>query len=152
MTVNQLSVQERIAAGMIASSFLLVTLYTFLLAPASMPNQSTPSAQIEVSITGAVQNPGEYQLPQGATLSCLLDRAQPARDADLSRMRKQRKLTHGEELIIPSKKHLTIYLNGKQIEVPKGTRVCDLILWTDLDPQQAAQLTSKRRLKDGERL
>ncbi len=152
MTTDKLATHERIAAGIIGGSFLLLTLHTFLVASKPTLGQPPPPKGFEVAIIGAVTAPGDYELPVGANLKDLLELAQPTREADLSRIRKQRKLTHGEEIIIPTKQPLTIYLNGQQAQVPKGTRVRDLRLWIDLDPETTARLTSKRVLKDGEQL
>lgn len=152
MTINKLPLRERLAASLICGSFLLLSLFALLLPQTTLPRNQPTHTNLEVTILGAVMHPGDYELPPGAILHDLLELAQPTREADFSRMRRQRKLTHGEEIILPAKKPLTIYLDGKKIQVPKGTRICDLRLWIDLDPQTADQLASKRTLKDGDQL
>lgn len=153
MASDKLLLHERIAAGLISGSFLLLTLYIFLFSPLIPSSESSlPLSHLEITILGAVMHPGEYQLAMGSTLNDLLELAQPTREADLNRMRKQRKLTHGEEIHIPIKKPLNIYVNGQKAQVPRGARVCDLRLWIDLDTNIADQLTSKRRLKEGDQL
>ncbi len=152
MTESKLATHERLAALLIGSCFLLLTLHTFFLSHSPTPGNITPHTNIEVTINGAVSAAGDYELPTGTILSDLLEQAQPTRDADLSRLRTQRKLKNGEEITIPTQKKLTIYLNGEPVQIPKGTRLCDLRLWIDLDPKIADQLKAKRLLKDGEQI
>lgn len=55
---------------------------------------------IEVTITGAVENPGQYRLPSGTTVAELTKFVTFSPDANLPKIRKKR-LKHGDAIEIP---------------------------------------------------
>lgn len=59
--------------------------------------------QIEVTIEGAVEKPGTYQLERHATLKDLLTLAIPKKEAQLGRLKLTRKLSDGQIVRIQAK-------------------------------------------------
>lgn len=121
-----------------------------------LPPHYCVSQELEVIIEGAVAHPGAYQMPKGSLLKDLFAKAEPIPEADLSRMKAERKLRQGQIIRVPHRAMITIHLEGavKQsgpLRLPKGSRLCDLVdcvsfaEGADLKP-----LKKKRRLKEGE--
>ena len=60
--------------------------------------------KVSVSIRGAVDRPGKYLLPKGATLRELLLYSQLKDGADTKNINMNRKLADGESIVIPTKR------------------------------------------------
>jgi len=60
-------------------------------------------ADIEVEISGAVQNPGSYTLPEGSSIDDALQLAGVTADSDLQSLDLMKILTDGEKITVASK-------------------------------------------------
>lgn len=112
--------------------------------------------QIEVTITGAVEHPGSFQMPTGSRVADLLERAKPLPEANLSKVNLNSKLRDGRTIKIPTVPMITIYLEGAVVQpgpvlVKKGTRMEDLRHSISfLEKADLAVLGKRRKLKEGE--
>lgn len=114
------------------------------------------SQEIEVIIEGAVAHPGVHLLMRGSVLKDLLSKAEPLPEADLSRLKPERKLRPGQTIRVPQRAMITVHVEGAvkkegPIRLPKGSRLCDLadnISFTE--GANLKPLKKKRRLRDGE--
>lgn len=116
----------------------------------------TLAPEIEVTVRGAVQKPGSYQVKRGATVEEVLSQAVPMSNADMRKIKRDKILRQGQIITVPEIQMITVHLAGavdtpKTVSIPKGSVLSDLIplleFQTDANIQQ---LQKKRRLKDGE--
>ncbi len=82
--------------------------YPLLRRPAAPPVQlvSSPAAgaaaaELEVHVTGAVQQPGLYALPDGSRVADAVQAAGAADDADLDALNLAARVTDGQRLVVP---------------------------------------------------
>jgi hypothetical protein len=155
---NKLPVQEWVIVG------LILAIMTTILLVTSFNSRSTPKEvskplileEIEVKITGAIAKPGYYILPIGTTLETLLEKVEVLPEANTTRLNMKKSLRDGQKIHIQSIPTVTIYLEGAihksgPLQVPKGTRVKDLIEIADLTREaDLDSLDKKRQLKEGE--
>lgn len=112
--------------------------------------------KVEVIIQGAVEHPGVYTLTRGMLVSDLLEQAIPLAEADVKRVKLDKKLRTGQVIKVPEIKMITIQLTGAvqpphSLRVPKGTRVQDLLEKVKFQEEaDLSKLRKKRLLKDGE--
>lgn len=124
--------------------------YLHTIVPISLTNP------IEVSITGAVENPGIYSLQKGATMADLFEKAVPLSNADLQKFKLEAKLRNHRQIVVPFQKFITIYLEGEVVRsgpfsIKLGTYLNELINSGLLTPEaEAASLNKKRKLKEGD--
>jgi DNA uptake protein ComE-like DNA-binding protein len=64
------------------------------------PSKKLGRQTVLVTIRGAVQNPGEYELPLGSYVADLLKIAEPLPSADLRRLNTESKLRNGRDIYI----------------------------------------------------
>lgn len=67
-----------------------------------LPHHIMP--EIQVTVEGAVEKPGSYQVKRGTTLQEVLDLAKPLHDADLSRLKPEKKVRSGQVIKISPQK------------------------------------------------
>lgn len=70
--------------------------------PTRVAKSETP-ARITVSVSGAVNHPGEVELPSGALLAEALQKAGVKAEADVSKLNLTRPLQDGDKINVPSK-------------------------------------------------
>ena len=107
---------------------------------------------VEISVVGEVENPGSKKVPRGCTVEEVLKIARLLPEADVSKLKKLSKVRPGQIIEIPSATHLTIFIEGNSIKVPRGTRINELPALLKLNKEASHNLRSKRKLKDGESL
>jgi DNA uptake protein ComE-like DNA-binding protein len=111
---------------------------------------------IKISIEGAVEHPGSYNFKKGARVKDALAEAKPLPEADLKRINLEAKLRKGQIIHLPKIELLTIYIQGAvdkpgALQVPKGTRLIDLIKTVSFPKNAVLEpLQKKRRLRDNE--
>lgn len=114
------------------------------------------AATLSVAVTGAVEKPGSYQLPKDALIHDLIIQAKPLPNANLKKINPNKMLKNGQTIHIPQIEEITIYLEGAvkrqgPYQVPKGTRLSDLPMFIEYEPDaNLKSLNKKRRLKDNE--
>lgn len=116
----------------------------------------TLAQEVEVTVEGAVEKPGSYQVQRGATLREVLSQAVPTRHADLKRLKLDKTVRQGQVIKVPEYQMIAVHLKGavvspQTLSLPKGSRLSDLIPLLEFEPDaNVKQLQKKRRLKDGE--
>ncbi len=116
----------------------------------------TVEKPISISIEGAVQKPGIYSVLPGTRLGDAVKKSHPKRFANLRSLDLEQPVEMDLALHISELASIRVHIMGAveypvELEVPSGTRLCDLkskIHYTPLaDP---SFLKSRRLLKDGE--
>lgn len=148
-----------IVAVLLAFSWLAVATWgTFSDHEVVGPLKAQEQKTVHVWIEGAVQFPGLYAFDKGAVLGDLLDQAVPRQEADLRRFKRTTLLQQGKKVVVPFKENISVYIAGevscpRWVQVPKGTRLCDLAQYLSSDLLHEIDrkpLGKQRYLKDGE--
>lgn len=152
-----------------AAILLIVTLLAILTVLALGKDQATlpkhlnaphfiTTNEIEVWIEGAVENPGYYKVKRGTCIKGVLELATCKQEADLRKVKLQKKLRNGQIIKIPQKEMITIFVEGevehpKTISLQKGSQVKELIpMLIFTSKANVEKLNRKRKLKDGEKI
>src|SRR5581483_12049016 len=121
----------------------------------TLPPRATKTAttQITVSISGAVKQPGSYQLEGGARLSDVLQQAGGVNpNADLSQINFTRPLTNGEQIVIPTIAPIVKTAAIPSASTPVATQIVKLNLNTatleELDALPGIGPTLAQRILD----
>ena len=120
------------------------------------PAHEVVKTDIEVFIEGFIEQPGKYVVKRGTTLKELLERAKLKPHADLRRLNLQRVLKKGQKIKVAGFKMIQVILNfedgaKKELEVKKGTKLCDLPeIYSFEEGINLQKLKKKRLLKEGE--
>lgn len=109
MSSPQLAPHEKICAGLLIGALVFFFSLAYIRTPLeTAADRWSPhhlkSTTIEVTIQGAVANPGTYMIDRGSTVEALLELAQPLPEADLSKVKTTMKLYQHKKVIIPCKK------------------------------------------------
>lgn len=113
---------------------------------------------IEVSIEGAVANPGVYTIPLGSTYSDLFELASPLPFADLRRINLKVSLKSGRRVVVKSLPTIEIEVSGAverpgKVVVPKGACMFDLARYVIVRGNADVSLFEGRRvLKNGDKV
>ena len=118
----------------------------------------TIEPMVTVSIEGAVLKPGSYSVSSGTRLGEVIKKSRPKRFADLRSVDAAVLVDANISLFIAELSTIRVRIlgpgvDGADLEVPAGTRVCDLrskIQWFPMADR--AVLKSRRLLKDGEEI
>ncbi|MCE2983634.1 MAG: SLBB domain-containing protein [Parachlamydia sp.] len=112
---------------------------------------------VEVTVQGAVEKPGVYELNKGRKIKDLWLLCGPLPEADLKGFKPNSYLRDGQTLKVPAKEMITIYLKGAvsketSLQVEKGTRLYELKDKIEFLPQADFEKmkNSRRLLKDQE--
>lgn len=149
---------EWILAGSL--SFLLLSVIVVSKIRSSQLTLDLPpkAPEIDVVIDGFVAKPGVYQIAAGAPLGEVLRKARPKRFADLSSLDLNALVKEPVHHKIGKLEVLRVSLEGAitnpgVIEVPVGSRICDLKKFISLSQEADASFLKKRRLlKEGEKI
>lgn len=157
---TQLAIHEWLAILIIAFTFCLfgiIAVYDD--EPPAAPigaGRKMVKETILVTIRGAIELPGSYELPNGSSVADLLALAKPTALADLRKINPQSRLRNGRDLLVPECPMITIYLEGAVknpggIQVKKGTTLRDLnTLNLLLENADSLPLAKSRKLRDQE--
>lgn len=156
---EKLSTPEWFAILSIIIAMLTLCIVTSLRGPEIpqeiMAKEVASVQEIEVTVTGAVSNPGAHNIPKGSTIQDLLVVVQPLPEADLTHLILEKKLKNHQKIQIP-KTTITVFLEGAVIQpgpltLPTGSRLESLIDTIAFeDHADLKSLKKKRKLKDGE--
>lgn len=124
------------------------------ISPIEAPIQKS---HFQITVKGALKNPGKYSVPANSTVQDLVDELEMLDTADISQLKLRQKLKDKQRLTIPEKKLITIYVEGA-IETPgalhimSGTRCQELVQLIQLPPEADGKMLQKRKhyLKEGE--
>ncbi len=111
-----------------------------------------------VSIDGAVLKPGSYSVSLGTCLGDVIKKSRPKRFADLRSIDTASLVNADLSLSIGELSMIRVHVLGSgvgavDLEVPAGTRVCDLKSKIQCSPMaDRSALKSRRLLKDGEEI
>ncbi len=101
---NKLSNIERIASLLIISIAALLILFNLISDDKTFPtlpkDEEKPVKLIEVTVEGAVRNPGIYQVRHGTQVSEVLKKAMPKDFANLKRIKLDSKITRRRKIVI----------------------------------------------------
>jgi hypothetical protein len=161
MSHHKLPIHELGAVIVLSALILSLTLISNFRGSSSLEQVAAiphfvSSPEVEVSIQGAVEHPGSYQLPRGALVQDLLELAKPLPNADLKRIRGTTKLRNGKTVNVPEIAKIEIFLQGAvqqkgALNVAKGTVLRDLIDMVEFEPDADLKpLQKKRKLRDQE--
>lgn len=105
MKPHKLPNHERIAALLVIAVFMSLSFWNIFsferntpLAIEELPRKGEPLVQ--VTITGAVQEPGVYQVKKGTAVSQVIEMARPLDTANLGRMRLDSKILRKRKIVI----------------------------------------------------
>ena len=110
-------------AILIMSGLLIITACSsHIFFSAASPSDELPphyilDQEIEVVIQGAVENPGAYKMPRGATVKDLVAKASPLPNANLTRLKPESKLRAGQKIVIPLRKNKPLKKSQSQNQV-----------------------------------
>lgn len=153
-----LNVHEWLAIAIMTGLLGGLALITFLSGPAFRQSRQFQLQQgrIEVLIKGAVDHPGVYRIPPGMPMKDLLALAAVRENGDLRRYRPDSLIKKTRLIHVPEQAMMTVYVTGevlssKELRVPKGVKVEDLLpLITLTDEADPSILRKKRKLKPNE--
>lgn len=158
---KKMPLHEWLAVLVIILAMILLTVVALFNQNDSLPEHTgqphfIAPQEIEITVEGAVENPGIHQLKKGARVKDALLAAKTLPEADISKLKLESKLRDGRVIKVPYKAMITIYLQGAVevegvLKVKKGTRLNELVNIAVFSPlADLSALNKKRRLKDGE--
>lgn len=142
--------------------WLTVILFCFLLVFVGvisyineMPKPIEVNETVTIHVSGAIPQDRFVDVPFGTKIHELLSQLELDKEADPSSLKKNKKLTHNQTLIIPSKLiEITVIEEGKEpiiLKIPKKTPLKDLQNYIQLSENtDFKKLQRKRHLKEGE--
>lgn len=97
----------------------------------SSQTEAKPVVLVHVEVTGFVEHPDIYEVPVDTPLGAVLRKASPKRFANLRQLDPKSLITGSMQLVIEPLTSLKISVTGavsktEELEVPLGTRVCQL--------------------------
>ncbi|NGX41775.1 MAG: hypothetical protein K940chlam7_00047 [Chlamydiae bacterium] len=100
---------ERLAACLIVSFTVALIVMNFYLDEGKLPDVESPvhntnQSLIQITIEGAVKNPGLYQVEKGTLVQDALQLAQPKEEANLKQIKLDSKVVRRRTIKVPSKK------------------------------------------------
>lgn len=158
MKKPELKVHEWLAVVFIVGLLVTLTAISLLSRGPSMPEVEEAHVMveptIEVRIEGAVEFPGVLHLKKGTTLGDAIILAKPLPEADLSKIKLEKKMRKPTVLRVPSQTHIDVKIAGMgSLKVTRGTRFNELKrLLANPEQYEKTQFKSKRLLKEGETL
>lgn len=148
----------RTSEWLLTCSLLLILISLFAIAKIQSSRfDGVPEMKTElvsVSVLGHVEKPGVYNVEVGALLSDVVKKSKPRRDADLRGIAGRVEISQSVNVVELGS--LKISLEGAVVvpgflEVPLGSRVCDLKNLVALkDDVDKAFFKKRRLLRDGE--
>ena len=161
MEKQKLPLHEWLAVLTIILALLLLIVVTTFQGSGTLPETTGEphylvAQEVEVTVEGAVENPGTYILKKGAQVKDVLELAKPVPQADLRKINPEVKLRDGRILKVPLMPMIRVTLEGAvsqsgTIQVRKGTRLQELAeMPLFRDDADLSSLDKKRKLKDGE--
>lgn len=115
-----------------------------------------PHQKISVAISGAVSKPGTFSVLPGMTLEAILRKSRPNRFANLRSLDLARRIEEPLELHLELLTEIAVRIEGAveaplALQLPVGTRICDLKSKVAYTPDADAKFfKSRRMLWDGE--
>lgn len=149
-----LLVREKLAVFFIL--FVLVTITSMAFAQKHHRICKT-KPNLSVHCMGQIKEPKTISLAYGATLLDLLAHLELTEEADLAKLVLEERLKNGQNVIIPRKNVMSLYVTGAVVKaglvfVPEGIRFNQLKRHLDLQPEADLAIfrRRKRRLIEGE--
>lgn len=101
---------ERLAAWLIASTTIFLIIVNIANDSSELPTTTSEHAVakqlIEISIQGAVDEPGAYQIKKGTTVGEAIALAKPLPEANLDRVKLDAPIQKTRKIIVPAKNKL----------------------------------------------
>jgi hypothetical protein len=107
--------------------------------------------EVAVNVEGAVESPGSYRLKKGSLVKEAIALAKLMPDADMRKIKLEAKIRPGKKIHVPKIQMLTIHLQGAveecgSLQVPKGTRLNDLVKIAKFHADASLETLQKKRL------
>lgn len=99
-----LHLHEWLAVALLICLLLAVSTINFIQSRSTIEPPHNEITTVEVTIQGAVKNPGTYHFTKGAKMQDLIEKAEPLPHANLKRIKKDAVLKDGKTVRIPQKK------------------------------------------------
>ncbi len=119
---------------------------------------AVPVEMVEVEISGCVRKSGRYQIPAGSSVLPALRKARPLPFADMTNISLDEPISVPIRIEIPRLEKIIVFVEGcvetsVRLELPAGSRVCDLKGRIELAQGADLQYLKRRRLlKNQERV
>lgn len=113
---------------------------------------------VEIFIDGAVNKPGSYKVKAGTSVHEAISLSEPKSHADLSKIKARAKVKNGQSIHVKCIPTIQITISGAVqqeglIEIPKGTRLCELERFIKFNEDaDLKKMSRKRILKSGEKI
>ncbi|MBA2369735.1 MAG: SLBB domain-containing protein [Candidatus Protochlamydia sp.] len=156
----RLPAHEWLIVSLLIISLLLLSFVTLFWKKNSFPVSheqiELTNERIEVTVQGAVERPGIYELNKGSKLKDFWKICLPHPEADLRRFKPNSLLRDGQTLKVPFKEYITVHLKGAvasavSLRVLKGTALKEMMHLIEVLPEgDLGKLNKQRRLKDQE--
>lgn len=156
----RLPVHEWLIVSLLIISLLLLSFVTLFWKkdspPVTQEQIELTNERIEVTVQGAVERPGMYELNKGCRLKELWKLCFPFSEADLRRFKPNSLLRDGQTIKVPLKEYIIVHLTGAvastgPLRVLKGTALKELKHLSEFLPEaDLEKLDKSRRLKDQE--
>lgn len=111
---------------------------------------------VVVAISGAVLKPGDYKVPQGTSIQDVIKKSRPKQFADLSGFEHAQSVQKNMTIFVAELSTIHVHVQGAvleemELDLPIGTRLCDLKSKIHLSKDSDRNFLRRRRLlKNGE--
>jgi len=102
---------EWLFVGLVAGCLVTISLFSLVNSPSFCPEWVAPQ-KIEVTVTGAVKNPGTYEVYANTLFKKILAKVKPLKSADLSKIKSIRRVERSCEVDIPFKENIQVFVTG----------------------------------------
>jgi protein involved in polysaccharide export with SLBB domain len=156
MEKQELKVHEWLAVVFIVGLLGMLTAVTLISRTPAVPVLDQPHYVVDpvvvVRVEGAVERPGAVAVKKGSTVEEAIKQAKALPEADLSKVKLQKKVRKEQVIFVPSATHIEVKIAGVgKMKVTRGTRFNELKrILANAELYEETQFKSKRLLKEGE--
>lgn len=137
----------------LASLFIISQINSYRSTPSLIFSAPSQPAPVTITLSGAVQRPGAYTVESGTPLAQVLRKARPKTHANLQNYNLEEPLLTDTTLQIEERPIITVTIDGVEITLPAGSRICDLKGKISLEPDADPQFfRRKKQLRHGEKI
>lgn len=143
---------------LVMASLTVVAKVNAYRAATTLSSKDLQIEEILVTVSGAVNRPGEYRVAAGTLVEAVLKKARPKACANLKALLTKQPIEEALDLFVEELAEITVFVGGAvqepvELTLPAQSRVSDLkskvVLSADAD---RAYFRRRRVLKDGEKI